>query len=242
MSCIRFLLLGGILAFAVTASPAGANTDGPGVESYAVDASSGPVESVAASNKPKRLIRRGSQEKEVSGSDRRGSQLSKPDGLFDLFWPLGIVLGVVALCVLGFRKWMPRTNRWGGSQAIKVMSRHYLSNKQSLCLLRLGRRLVLVGVTPDRISTLGEINDPEEVATLVSAVERGRPGSFTSLFSQSTDRDLAGAEKDEGGDDMIEDERLVSSQGLARTGNRVHELVERVRTLSSGIGASAEST
>ena len=41
---------------------------------------------------------------------------------------------------------------------------------------------------------------------------------------------------------VIEDERLTSSQRLARTENNVHELVKRVRALSSGVRASAEPT
>lgn len=204
------------------------------------DDSAGLHQSVASSNEPKRLLRRSSTEKDVPRVENRSPQFDKPVGLFDLFWPLGIVLGLIFFCVLAVRRWMPRASRWGGGQGIKVLSRHYLSGKQSLCLLRLGRRLVLVGITPDRVSTLVEIADPDEVAEVVSAVERGRPGSFTSLFSHSTSRDQVGLENSN--DNLIEDERLTSSQRLARTENNVHELVKRVRALSSGVRASAEPT
>lgn len=169
-------------------------------------------------------------------------QLQTQTGAFDMLWPLCAVLAIVVFCVLAIRKWMPQAGRLGGSDAIKLLARHHLSGKQSLCLVRFGQRAVFVGVTNERISVLSEIADPEEVASLVAAAERGRPGSFTSMFSKFTnaeaDRRTDGARED----NDIEGEMLVSSDSLNQTGQDLRGLVQRVRTLSSQTLASTEST
>lgn len=169
-------------------------------------------------------------------------QLQTQTGAFDMLWPLCAVLAIVVFCVLAIRKWMPQAGRLGGSDAIKLLARHHLSGKQSLCLVRFGQRAVFVGVTNERISVLSEIADPEEVASLVAAAERGRPGSFTSMFSKFTtaeaDRQTDGPR--EAND--IEGELLVSSENLNQTGQDIRGLVQRVRTLSSQTLASTEST
>ncbi len=161
--------------------------------------------------------------------------------MFDMVWPLGIVLVLVSLCVWGLRKWMPKSVRFGGGDTIRILSRKYLSGKQSLCLARIGRRVVLIGVTPDRISAISEITEPEEVASLVAAVERGRPDSFTSTFNNMSDQELADEAEGRDLDDPIEEEAAVSSHQLARTGREMRELVNRVRALSTSSQTPAES-
>ena len=169
-------------------------------------------------------------------------QLQSQTNAFDMLWPLCAVLGIVVFCVLAIRKWMPQAGRLGGSDAIKLLARHHLSGKQSFCLVRFGQRAVFVGVTNEKISVLSEIADPEEVASLVAAAERGRPGSFTSMFGKfttaETDRHAAG-EKEASN---IEEDMLVSSENLKRTGRDIRGLVQRVRTLASDSFASTEST
>ena len=180
--------------------------------------------------------------REPAAGRENALQLQTQTSAFDMLWPLCAVLAIVVFCVIAIRKWMPQAGRLGGSDAIKLLARHHLSGKQSLCLVRFGQRAVFVGVTHERISVLSEIADPEEVASLVAAAERGRPGSFTSMFGKftaaETDRQAAGEE--EAGD--IEEEMLVSSEKLKQTGLDVRGLVQRVRTLSSESFASTEST
>ena len=179
-----------------------------------------------------------------SAAEGEKASLKVPDqsSAFGMFWPLCVVLTVLGLCVYGIRRWMPRTGRLGGGGAIKVLSRQHLSSRQSLCLVRLGRRLVLMGITPDRISTLCDIGNPHEDPSVEAAEERGRPGSFTSMFRKLSAREMATAEEVEHGEVAIEAEPLVVSESLMQTRGRVRDLVHRVRDLSSGLSSSAEST
>lgn len=162
-------------------------------------------------------------------------QLQTHTSAFDMLWPLCTVLAIVVFCVFAIRKWMPQAGRLGGSDAIKLLARHHLSSKQSLCLVRVGQRAVLMGVTGERISALSEIADPQEVASLVAAAERGRPGSFTAMFGKFSTADATNA-----GD--VEEEMFASSEKLKKTGHDLRGLVQRVRSLSSGTFTSTEST
>lgn len=167
------------------------------------------------------------------GSGVRQSAL----GTSDLFWPLAVVLLAIAGVTVVLRKLLPRTNRVGAGGVIEILASHYFSNKHSLCLVRLGRRAVLLGVTPERIAAVAEITDREEVAGIVSAIEVKRPSSFTSAFSRACGRDLVVKPANE----VEERAELVKGERLARAGASVRELVGRIRSLS-GERTSAEST
>lgn len=155
-----------------------------------------------------------------------------------LFWPLFVVLGVIVVVLLAARKWLPRSRRLGGGPVLNVLARHYLAPKQSLCLVRLGRRLLLVGITPDRINTVAEITEPNEASEILAVLECTRPGSFTSVFAGLTQKDL-GKEQHA---DPIEQCSPVAGRQLDATGASVRQLIDRVRSLSSGIEVSAEPT
>jgi flagellar biogenesis protein FliO len=73
---------------------------------------------------------------------------------------------------------------------MRVVARASLSPKHSVVLLGLGRRFILLGVASDRVSTLADISDPEEVAELSvrlgAGTERGG-GRFGDLLTRETD-------------------------------------------------------
>lgn len=186
-------------------------------------------------------------EAKASGSPASASKEVFETSLFEMAWPMLVVLFVISVCVYAFKRWMPRSSRPGGGDAVKILARHYLSSKQSLCLVRTGRRVVLVGITPDRISTLTEVTDAEEVASLVGSAERASPSSFTKMFARLTERELVdeAAESDDDGcppfprERGIREDLLVSASNLANTGKNVQDLIERVRSLSSDTDAPA---
>lgn len=88
---------------------------------------------------------------------------------------LGSLAGVVAIIL--FLSWGAKSMRnVGGSfnrprkaGLIEVISRTSISPKQSLCLVRVGPRMVLIGVTQERLQALDVITDPEVVSGLAGA-------------------------------------------------------------------------
>jgi len=158
-------------------------------------------------------------------------------------WPLLVVLGLIFLAALAVRKFMPRGMRASGGNAINILARQHLSSKQSLCLVQVGRRVVLVGVTGEQMSALSEITDREELADLTVKLARSAPSSFSATLEK-----LGGAE-----DDAVDDEsemELPRRGGMANaargrqtkaaeptsgaTDQRVRDLVSRIRALSVG--------
>ncbi len=171
----------------------------------------------------------------ASGSRERSGFVGSGTDALSLLWPLAIVIAVIVLLAIVFRKYLPGAGRLNGNGAINVLASHYLSNKQSLSLIRIGRRIVLVGVTPDRITSVVEITDAGEVAEVVSTIEKNRPESFTSTLA----RLYSGRPEDEMPDEEIESDLCVPSERLVAAGANVRNLVDRIRGLS-GETLSAE--
>ena len=86
-----------------------------------------------------------------------------------------MALGVVAGMIFALRFLLKRFGGgWHGrrrSAPMSVLARTGVSARQQLLLVRLGRRLVLVGSGPEGMAPLAEVNDPAEVAELVRLAE-----------------------------------------------------------------------
>jgi hypothetical protein len=77
---------------------------------------------------------------------------------------------------------------YGASRSLQVLETRALGPNRSLQLLRVGRRAVLVGVTPDRINQLLEIDDPEEVERLAQAALEQTPAPALERLAGSLSR------------------------------------------------------
>lgn len=178
-----------------------------------------------------------------------GSQggLSGGAGLISYFGPLCVVLVVVVGLAWVAKRWMPQSLRNSGSGVLRIIARQSLSAKQSFCVVRFGRRVVLVGVTPEHFTALSEVVDSQESAAIIAAAESGNPQSFSAIFTRASDEDansVSGTEATGFGDGTesatMEADSIVRSGELARSRAKVKQLLERVRSLSNGITASAE--
>ena len=101
------------------------------------------------------------------------SSATTPAGPPSWWRSLGSLAAVVALIVL--LAWGYRAAAGGGLNIIgrprrpgvvQIVSRAALSPRQSICLLRVGPRMVLVGVTPEQVRRLDVIEDAGLVAQL----------------------------------------------------------------------------
>lgn len=98
----------------------------------------------------------------------------------DWILPLTMLAGGAVICMFIRRK--RGTARASGPDAVEILSRTVVSPKQSLCLVRLGRGVLLVGVSPESMVTLADVRDELDVATLLGRVEQGRSNSSTANF------------------------------------------------------------
>ena len=97
---------------------------------------------------------------------------------------LAIVLGLFFLVVWLSRRAFPKATAPLSTEVLEIIGRSPLAARHQLQLIRLGHRLLLVSVTPDRAETLAELTDPDEVNHLVGLCRQQQPGSITDSFRQ----------------------------------------------------------
>jgi flagellar biosynthetic protein FliO len=139
---------------------------------------------------------------------------------------LAVVLALVAGAYWVVRRWMPSA-RTVDAGAMKLVGRTGLTPKQSLALVQVGRRYVVVGVSPDRLDSLCEICDPDEVAELglrIGSQRTGAADEFNAL--------LAGEASDyPDASPPDSDLRERESSHRAGTPGALKDLLSKLRTL-----------
>jgi flagellar biosynthetic protein FliO len=140
-----------------------------------------------------------------------GPKPGKPaGGWMDFALPLAAVLALIVAVVWVVKKYLPNVRRLTGSTAMKVVARTHLSPRQSIAVVRLGRRLLVVGQTAENLTPLGVVEDPEEVSELLGEIESGKAasavGHFNKVFQKTNDEFAAADEPAEGEIDRVRTE------------------------------------
>jgi flagellar biogenesis protein FliO len=117
---------------------------------------------------------------------------------------LGALAGVVGLIVLlawGYRAIaggsLPMIGNARRPGMIDVISKTSLSARQSLCLVKIGPRLVLIGQSQDSLRALDVIDDADLAAKLVGEAAQRRPDSSQAEFQDCLEREARGYREDE---------------------------------------------
>lgn len=127
-------------------------------------------------------------------------------------WVLHTVtaLGVVILIVFGLRAMLVKLGAAKGistrAGAVEVLSRTAIAPKNHVLLLRVAGRVLVVGDSTAGLRTLAQIDDPDEVASLLAATTAQSPHSASRGFAGLIGRfnrqfDPGQRALDEGGDE-----------------------------------------
>lgn len=135
----------------------------------------------------KREIRRGTSSTRSTGVAPQDSG----SGWTRSLGSLAAVVGVILFLSWGYKATagkaaMSLKSRRPG--LIQIVSRTSLSSRQSLCLVRVGPRMVLVGVGADSLRTLDVIDDADVVGQLAGAAESAKT---SPAFKAALERDLS---------------------------------------------------
>lgn len=185
---------------------------------------SGPESQPAVKPQP-RLLGRPSAER----VDKKASLASPsrwPSWLIQTLGALGVVVALILLLRFFWMRFSGQVGFSGQSQVIEVLSRTAVAPRNHVLLLRLGQRVLVVGDSVAGLRTLAQLDDPQEVAALLTAISAARSNSVSKTFSTLLGRfnhDYSDDIRfgDEGGDDL---EHVVD-----RTGNRLSDLLWRMR-------------
>ncbi len=113
----------------------------------------------------------------------RGSDNDKSDGWLRTLGALAVVAALIFAA-----RWFLR--RWGAAGTtsltgpMEVIAKASVAPHQQLLLVRLGKRLVLIGTGSGAMSTLAEVTDPAEVNELMQAVKSAKDGTFAGLLKR----------------------------------------------------------
>lgn len=115
---------------------------------------------------------------EKSGNPSRGTG--------SVWGTLGALTVVLTLILAGARFWKKHSGVLPGgipTEALELLGRRAIDQKQVLHLVRLGSRILVLGSSPGGIRTLAEIDDPIEVDLLTGLCQRDESaGSFSQTF------------------------------------------------------------
>lgn len=111
---------------------------------------------------------------------------------------LAVVIGLILVLARIFRRHAPLFSQALPTEALEILGRRFVDQRQSIVLLRIGSRILVVGSSPAGLQGIGEVNDPVEVDLIAGMCRGSRNGpklgtSFLSLLkgqpaSQSTAR------------------------------------------------------
>ena len=142
-----------------------------------------------------------------------------------------VLSGIVAVYLL-MRRFTP-----GGKMAdhglLKVVARASLSPKHHVALVRVGEaRLVLVGLSSDRVTPLCEVTQPEEVADLLAAQSPGKASADRRVFGNLLQRQHL---EFEDADEDVGDSLLADPPSLNDTTKRIGGLRDRLTALRAAM-------
>ena len=156
----------------------------------------------------------------------------RPDMLRNLL-SLVLVLGVIALAAWAFRRYVLRQKRFFTPGAVEILARTSLSPRQSLCLVKLADRLLLVGVSPNHLAALDRVEDQEEVARILGHLEKNTPQSISNSFHKLFHRESSAYDQDLPPDGVASSEVQGGSlEQLRQTRNELGQLLDKVRGLT----------
>jgi flagellar protein FliO/FliZ len=157
-----------------------------------------------------------------------------------------LALGAVIALIFGLR-WVakrvfviPGSAR--ASRAVQVLSRSPLAPRQQVLLLQVGRRLVVVADSGGTMSTLCQIDDPDEVSSLLAQImaERGMasPKAFGSVFGRTQNRFDEAMEEGDGISSALNGAAAPEEPAVDETRSEIRGLMDKVRQMSSQFRAS----
>ena len=169
----------------------------------------------------------------------RSSLISQKDNLGQYSWirTLGALAAVVGLIV--FLSWGYRAmgagqlgllNRARRPGLIEIVSRTSLTPRQSICLVRVGNRMILVGQTADQLRTLDVIDDGDTVARLAGQSMGQRESSSTVEFRACLDHESRDYES-QAEDQMTTGPSKPSIESVRRG---LQKTIRRVQRVASG--------
>lgn len=151
---------------------------------------------------------------------RQNQRASSVPSIFSVLFYVFVISGIFLFIIWLMKRYLPGHRQLFSHPAIEVLGRTHLDQRRYVSLLRVGRRILVVGVSPDTISPLSEIEDGEEVAEILE-LARPKTEAGRTLFQKLFQRHMIDAEQD-----RAEAELDTNTEQLA---SDISDLRDRIR-------------
>ncbi len=101
-----------------------------------------------------------------------------------MFSALLLVLGIFMGSFYLLRRFLKRDVTGPGQKIIRIIDRSYIGVKKSVTLVEVPGKILVLGVTSDRISLLTRIEDPDSIEQIKESSVSGAPLSFSNHLSR----------------------------------------------------------
>lgn len=170
----------------------------------------------------------------VIRSDKK-TKLSEPGGLS--LWRGGVALLAVLVLIIAlaalWRRFNPAARALAQAGCMQVLVRTSITPKQSLCLIKLGNRLLLLGISPNHIASVATIDNPEEITHLLGLIESRSANSISATFSGIINREKQSYATDEDGFDLAESDNVRDEfPKYSNAKGELTNLLQKVKGLS----------
>jgi flagellar biogenesis protein FliO len=130
------------------------------------------------------------------GSSAGVSRGTSGGGASGGWWDTVSALALVLVLIFGLRyvflRWSGQAAVTSRHSVVEVLSRVSIAPRQQVVLLRLGNRVLLVGHSSGAMCTLADVHDPQEVASLLSAVSAQQDSKVGGQFAKLLGRHDSG--------------------------------------------------
>ena len=125
---------------------------------------------------------------EATGDQQVADAKAKPFATGVSLWrpllSLVLVIATILAATYLYRRYVLGQKQPSSIGHIRILAKSPVNSKQSLCLVKLDHRLILVGLSPNHMAALQTIDDPDEVARMTGLLESQSPQSISNTFSR----------------------------------------------------------
>lgn len=126
---------------------------------------------------------------------RQGRRSVSTLSIFSVLFYVFLICAAFLFLMWLIKRYLPGHRQLFSHPALEVLGRTHLDQRRYLSLVRVGRRILVVGVTPDAISPLAEVGDGLEVAEIME-LARPKNEAGKSVFAKLFQRHMVDAEQE----------------------------------------------
>lgn len=141
-------------------------------------------------------------------------------------WPalfmVALICGGFVFLLVMIKKYLPGHRQLFSHPAMEILGRTHFDQRRYASLLRVGKRIIVIGVSPDEMRTLSEITDDEEI-TAIMEVARPKSEMGLTIFQKLFKRHVIDTEAAE--------TRALAREKAMELEEQMSSLKERVRAM-----------